>query len=96
MPKRHAPDYDEEDLPFIDEAALDGKRQMLHLKVTYCSKIADYLNEWIEEVWDLEYPFLCVFETGKNGAKHWHCQGVTHLTEKQIERKRCKLYFKDV
>lgn len=94
MPKRHAPDHDDEDLPGVDVTNLDDGYYMLHLKIIYCSKIADYLNEWIEEVWDLDYPFLCVFETGKNGSKHWHCQGVTHLTEKQLERKRCKLIAK--
>jgi len=69
----------------------EGEDRLWHIKITFCSKVADYLEEWIAEVFEKDQKLLCVFETGKNGSKHWHVQGTTKLTDKQLERKRAKL-----
>jgi len=70
------------------------EERLWHIKITFCSKVADYLDDWIKEVFEKDQKLLCVFETGKNGSKHWHVQGTTKLTDKQLERKRAKLTAK--
>lgn len=83
------------------KARTDEGPRLFHMKVAYCGKIASTppeeegsLQSFLIKLFEPKYskenkcPVLVTLEKGEKGREHWHMQGTTTLSEKQIKNVR--------